>query len=91
MPTPHQNETEDDFVNRCIPIVMKEGIVKDNEQAAVICHSKFKQNKKLADCYDSAEDCIQDQIRMGKPKEVAEVIADYFSRKIKIILRLECK
>ena len=57
--------------------------MQSNEQAAAICHSKYRQSKKLAGCYDSPEDCINDQIRLGKAKEDAEEIADYFSGKIK--------
>lgn len=45
MPNPNKNETEGDFVSRCIPIVMKEGTAKNSSQAAAICHSKFKESK----------------------------------------------
>ena len=43
MPTPNPNETEQAFVSRCIPIVMKEGTAKDNKQAAAICYSMFRE------------------------------------------------
>ena len=41
MPTPNPNEPEEDFVSRCIPIVLEEGTAKDNKQAAAICYSMF--------------------------------------------------
>ena len=37
MPKPGKNESQKDFVNRCIPIVMDEGTAKDNKQATAIC------------------------------------------------------
>src|SRR3990167_9563955 len=84
MPNPNEGESESDFVSRCVPIIMKEGTAKDNEQAAVICHSKFKQSKKLAGCYDSPEDCIKSQINMGKTAEDTAEIALYFSGKAQL-------
>ena len=84
MPNPNEGESESDFVSRCVPIIMKEGTAKDNEQAAAICHSKFKQSKKLAGCYDSPEDCIKGQIDMGKTADEAAEIALYFSGKMKL-------
>jgi ATP-dependent protease ClpP protease subunit len=48
MPTPRENETEDEFVERCIPIVIKEGNAEDGEQAAAICHSMWREDKKEA-------------------------------------------
>jgi hypothetical protein len=45
MPTPKKNESEEKFVERCIPIVLDEGTAKDNEQAVAICHSIYKQSK----------------------------------------------
>jgi hypothetical protein len=46
MPTPDANETEKDFVSRCIPVVLEEGTAKDNKQAAAICYSMFRQYNK---------------------------------------------
>ena len=47
MPTPGKNESEKDFVQRCIPIVIEEGTAKDGEQAAAICHSMFREKKEM--------------------------------------------
>lgn len=42
MPTPKPGEKREQFVSRCIPIVMGEGTAKDEKQAAAICFSMFK-------------------------------------------------
>jgi len=45
MPTPKKNETEKDFVNRCIPYVIKnEGEKPD--RASAKCHGIWKQHQK---------------------------------------------
>ena len=47
MPTPRAGESEDDFVSRCIPIVIDDGTTDDPIQAAAICHSMWREaNKK---------------------------------------------
>ena len=45
MPIPEKNENKQDFVKRCIPIVLKEGTAKDNDQAIAICNSMWEQEK----------------------------------------------
>jgi len=48
MPTVKQGESRDDFISRCVPIVMREGTAKDNKQAIAICGSMFdKKDMKL--------------------------------------------
>lgn len=51
MPTPRKNESREDFVQRCIPIVLDEGTAEDGSQAAAICHSMYdnKNKKKTPD------------------------------------------
>jgi len=44
MPTPQQNETFDDFVSRCIPVVISEGTANNPAQAYAICEYMY-QNK----------------------------------------------
>jgi len=46
MPTPRNKESEDKFVDRCIPIVIEDGTAKDGKQAVAICHSIFQHHKK---------------------------------------------
>jgi len=45
MPVPKKNETEKEFISRCIPYVIKEGTTDDAKQAAAICHSIWKKSK----------------------------------------------
>ena len=40
LPKPKQGESEQDFISRCIPVVM--GEAEDNEQAAAICYSQWR-------------------------------------------------
>lgn len=46
MPKPKPRESESDFVERCVPIVIDEGTAKDGKQAAAICHSLWRDSKK---------------------------------------------
>ena len=43
MPKPKPNETQDEFISRCIPMVINEGVTDDPAQAAAICHSKWRE------------------------------------------------
>lgn len=49
MPKPGKNESQKDFVSRCIPIVLDEGTAKDQKQAAAICYSLWREAKKETD------------------------------------------
>lgn len=46
MPTPQPNENRDDFIGRCVPMVLDEGIAEDNAQAVAICGSMFDDSKR---------------------------------------------
>jgi len=46
MPTPGKNEKKEDFIDRCIPIVITDGTAKDGSQATAICYSIWEQSKK---------------------------------------------
>lgn len=46
MPQPGKNESQDDFVSRCIPIVLKDKTAKDQKQAAAICFQTWRDAKK---------------------------------------------
>jgi hypothetical protein len=45
MPTPRSDETEEEFVERCIPIVIEDGTAEDGSQANAICHSMWDQEQ----------------------------------------------
>jgi len=49
MPTPGENESQKDFVSRCIPLVLEDGTAKDQKQAAAVCYSMWEEDKKEAD------------------------------------------
>ena len=46
MPTPRRNESQKDFVGRCIPIVKHEDRSRSNEQVNAICFSIFRDFKR---------------------------------------------
>lgn len=48
MPTPKAGESEKDFVDRCIPIVMNDGSAEGSDQAVAMCHSMFKDHQTKA-------------------------------------------
>jgi len=46
MPTRRKNEKLSDFINRYVPIVLKEGTAKNQKQAVAICNSLATKKKK---------------------------------------------
>lgn len=46
MPTPNENETQAEFVSRCIPIVLDDGTATDADQAAAVCYSLWRDSEK---------------------------------------------
>ena len=47
MPKPNENETRDDFIKRCIPIVIKDGTAKD--QANTVCSTLWKEGGNIGE------------------------------------------
>lgn len=47
MPNPSNYKNEKDFMEDCIPIVMKEGKAKDNKQAYAICNSMWNKSMQI--------------------------------------------
>ncbi len=45
IPTPQAGESQDEYISRCIPIVLNEKTAKDGSQAAAICHSMWRKHK----------------------------------------------
>ena len=41
MPKPEPTEKKDDFIKRCIPIVLDEGTAKTPDQAVAICNAIY--------------------------------------------------
>jgi HK97 family phage major capsid protein len=46
MPNPKEGESREEFVERCIPIVMDDGTAEDSKQAVAVCNSMWEQAKK---------------------------------------------
>lgn len=55
MPTPKENEKKEDFIKRCVPMVMNEGTAKDNDQAVAICTSMYDKPKEKEMKIDTVE------------------------------------
>lgn len=49
MPTPNAGESRDDFVSRCIPIVMDDGTADSNDQAVAVCNSMWEEAHKTSE------------------------------------------
>ena len=47
MPTPRANESRDDFVSRCIPVVLEDGTAADRKQAVAVCNSMWEDRNKM--------------------------------------------
>jgi HK97 family phage prohead protease len=45
MPTPRAGETEEEFIERCIPIVLEDGTADDDEQAVAVCYSMWEERE----------------------------------------------
>ena len=45
MPEPTEGESHDDFIKRCIPIVIEDGTAGDGAQANAICESLWERAK----------------------------------------------
>lgn len=43
MPTPRQDEPKDEFIDRCIPIVIEDETAEDEKQATAVCNSLWEQ------------------------------------------------
>ena len=45
MPEPRAGESRDDFIGRCIPVVLDDGTAEDQAQAVAVCISMWKKDK----------------------------------------------
>ncbi len=46
MPTPNENETQAEFVSRCIPIVIEDETAADADQATAVCYQMWQDREK---------------------------------------------
>ena len=58
MPKPRDDETRNEFMNRCIPIVLDDGTAESQEQAVAVCSSMWENREKSekAETRDSDQD-----------------------------------
>lgn len=45
MPEPRPGESRDDFIGRCIPVVLDDSTAENQAQAVAVCFSMWEQNK----------------------------------------------
>jgi hypothetical protein len=43
MPTPQEGESQDEFMERCVPIVLDDGTAEDPDQAVAVCSSMWEE------------------------------------------------
>jgi hypothetical protein len=53
MPKPRKNETEESFIARCVPEVIREG--RDQQQAVAVCYSTWNQHRGKSGAYSDTE------------------------------------
>ena len=73
MPKPLPNESKNDFIKRCIPIVIDDGTAKDGTQANAICNSLFDnpERNSMDDKKDnSAHPRKKDKLNISKKKDL---------------------
>lgn len=64
MPDPQEGETRDDFISRCIPIVLDDGTASDQEQAVSVCSGMWDQAKKgIEIVFDDALISFGDEVK----------------------------
>ena len=72
MPKPKDDETEKDFVARCVPVVIEEGTAEDGKQAAAICHSMWREAQ------GDEEGKSMEMVKIGDKEYPADVLLRAF-------------
>ena len=80
MPTPQPNESRDEFIERCIPMVIEEGTANDEEQAYAVCESYWEEAEGDNDmqnlqCYREMTARIKSQFPVIKGKKEYKINA----------------
>jgi len=74
MPEPNKDETHDDFIARCIPVVIEDGAAESPEQAVAVCNGiwdKAKEGKSTEPKHNSSK-----AIEFGSPIPIMEFKTD---------------
>jgi len=87
MPTPKEGETQEDFVSRCIPIVIEDETADDQEQAVAICNSLWRESKKAV-CIKAVGDWELDVLAVpyGGPDKGRDKQGEYFNKDTNLYL-----
>lgn len=89
-PTPREGESEEDFVQRCIPILIDEG--KKPDEAAAICHSMWReaQKSKESESYDSTQEIkANKEFLLSELDKLTEKINEFYKVVNKLRLQVE--
>jgi hypothetical protein len=73
MPTPEPNESKDDYMKRCVPMVMNENEGMKQEQAVAVCSSKFEQAS--ASPPQNASALMQQYAVFSEPIQISEDVS----------------
>ena len=58
---PGESETQDEFIGRCIPAMMDEGM--DQDQAAAVCYSKWERKGEFQESYSDYPDAVKNNAK----------------------------
>jgi hypothetical protein len=79
---PQGGESEDEFLNRCIPAMLDEG--RDQDQAVAMCYSMYENMERIELADYPWDECIQDQLDRGQDQESAENICGWIRANMSI-------
>lgn len=87
MPRPQEGESQEDFVARCIPIVIKDETADTQEQAVAICNSMWRESKKTV-CVKAVGDWELDVLAVpyGGPNQGRDAAGEYFNKDTNLYL-----
>lgn len=77
MPYPKNGEDKSEYIDRCIPYVLKEGTAKNEKQAAAICYSMWEKHEisenivnkiDMLLCKDTSNFHINEELQLKLPK-----------------------
>ena len=81
MPKPKLNESHDDYVARCIPIVLDEGTAKDQEQAIAVCGSMWQEAKKETTPHNRLLSLVRDRTEKQSEFNYGILTADRYVKR----------
>jgi uncharacterized coiled-coil protein SlyX len=61
MPNPKKGEKQQDFISRCVPVVMDDGTAKDNKQAHAVCRAMWDGKNKAKGAMPHNSKCAKSE------------------------------